>query len=57
MKRLVSNHHQMVYDRTARKSTPGILQMDALRTLSTQVSILNKKIKIEVSLIGSYWFN
>lgn len=37
MKKFASNHHQMVYDKLVRKSTPEILEMNALNTLSTQV--------------------
>lgn len=29
MEMLASNHHQMVYDNTMRKSTIGVLQMNA----------------------------
>lgn len=46
MKKLASNHHQMVYDKMVRKSTTGILQMEALNTLSIQVSTLNINIQI-----------
>lgn len=41
---LASNHQQMMYDRAFRKSTPTVLQMDVVNTLSTHVSTLNKKI-------------
>ena len=34
MEKLASNHHQMMYDRAARKNTPGVLQMDAYNALS-----------------------
>lgn len=46
VEKLASNHHQMAYDKTVRKSTPGVLQMDALSTLSTQISTMNKKIQM-----------
>ena len=33
IEKLASNHHQMMYDITARKNTPGVLQMDAYHML------------------------
>lgn len=45
MEKLVSNHHQIVYDRNARKPTPEILQMDAFTTLSSQLSALSKQVQ------------
>lgn len=41
---LASNHHQIVLDRTKRKSAPGILQVDAISTISTQISALSKNV-------------
>lgn len=46
MEKLASNHHQMVYVKTLRKSTPDVLQMEALSTLSTHISALTKKMQM-----------
>lgn len=45
MQQLASNHHQMVYDRTVRKSTFGVLQMDAFNAISTQIVALSKQMR------------
>ena len=46
MEKLASNHHQKVYDKTARKPTPEVLQMDVFTTLSAQLSALTKQMQI-----------
>lgn len=45
MEKLTSNLHQMMCERTSRKPTPKILQMDAFNTLSTQLLALNKHVQ------------
>lgn len=45
MKKLASNHHQMVYERTLRKSTLRILQVNTLNAISAQISVLSKKMQ------------
>ena len=45
MEKLASNHHQNVYDRTARKPTHEVLQMDVFTTLSAQLSALTKQMQ------------
>ena len=44
MEKLASNHHQMMYDRAAKKNAPGMLKMDAYKALSTQLTALTKLI-------------
>lgn len=42
MEKLASNHHQMVYDRVARKATLGVFLVDAYIALSAHIDVLTK---------------
>lgn len=45
MEKLASNHHQIVYDKTIKKSTPEILHMNALSTIFAQILALRKRMQ------------
>lgn len=45
MEKLASNHHQMVFERTIRKPTFEVLQMDAFTTISEQIVVLAKQVQ------------
>lgn len=41
IEKLASNHHQMIYDKTSRKNTLGLIQIDAFNALSSQMATLS----------------
>lgn len=45
MEKLAFNHHYIFYDKTTRKPTLDILQMDVINVISDQLAAVSKKIQ------------